>query len=682
MKYPAFWLLIILLLSFSLSKAAEGSDDHLLDVTAHNVTLNSETKSVKLSGHVNLSIGNLKLTCEDALALPSQGVVLISSPLTLTYRHLVLTGMGAHINTKLSQIEVESPSILLPSNSVATTLFAKRLRCDRYGCNLVDARGTMCPHRPHGYEIMAENVRLHQSGDLDLYRPSIVVSGHRLLTLPWIRLRPQSKPGFLTPRLGYDRSAGFIFGPRGHIPLVGDYHLDGHIAARTLQGFETSTAINGEHLSLKLDHIFDAPQNTAHLSGYFSPPLKNVGLVLDLNYATDMSIVDALIFDPTKRAVTHLANRLLVSTYTTGFTIESQMTYLQPIRGTSVNVLTPTTSIGVTISPLLLNSPIWAILNLGFDRRSLASVDFSDLNGRLAPSHSRIIASPRLLVPVRLGFFSASIEASTLHELWLPDGVHQRRSLNIAAAGATLSLPLRGAPFGFRHILTPAVSYRIIPWKHGRSPDWTVDSLDAASLGHGVELSVNNSFGGTALSPKLNLSITERLDLGGFGRKTRAAYWHFKSSLGPTWLHMDVETSWDHEQRAPSYAGIALSSFDSKGAGFMLGGNWYGPGQGAHFDTGVKIVLKPWMTNYLDMEAVNLLELFNSVSLALTRYMKISGGVKVGVHPDLRLHAIWYGVSLGSGCGCISLGLNASHRLDSAIPDVMAVINVGERKVR
>jgi hypothetical protein len=649
---------------------------------AEQLVFDPDSGSVIARDGALLKVGDLKLTCRSALLDLDSGTIEISAPENITWHQLELNAAAGTINPGEAQLELTFPRIEINTPSGVAKVSGDHLVCEEGGCRIVAARATACPHTPAGYQIEARAIDVHRSGDLDLERPILRVGDTKIAIIPWIRLRPSDKPGFLPPRLGWSESGGFIFGPAGQLPVRKDLILQGHVAARTSQGLETYSRVITPNADLRIDHLLDAPRNHARARLQFFPDLRGATLAVDTDLVTDRKVIDDLSFEPLDRALTHTSSRALMTMKGNNLILESQVMLHQTFDEAdhlNGNVLAPVTLITGSALPMSNRSPIFPRLDLAMARYDTPrSVPFEDTNDGLAIPHFRLSGAPSISIPHRIGPFATEVDASTFHQIWLVDGSSRDdHTRHLMFATAQIDLPFIGRPAGVRHIFTPFARYRITPWISGNSPPWTVDMLDRQQLGHGLESGIDTTLKNDSnLDPHLTLEIAQRFDLPGWVDPFGPAYLFADLSLGPRWLSFKGSGSWDQKANRISATRLEISTTDGRGNTVTTGGSWYGPGRGAHLDRGWSAAVGPPLTQPWTGQLEDSMELFEQASVAFTRVVHAHAGASIGIVPEPRLHALWYGLELRSTCGCIRAGLMASHRIDTPFPDVMATLSL------
>jgi hypothetical protein len=282
-----------------------------------------------------------------------------------------------------------------------------------------------------------------------------------------------------------------------------------------------------------------------------------------------------------------------------------------------------------------------------------------------------------LAIPRRLGPFVLALRAGSLHQLWLPDGSSRAApSRHVLATAAAVDLPLERRFGRVRHRITPAIRYRLNPWTSGTSPAWIHDGLERLTVGHGVEAALGTSLGRFRQPALMVLEVTERFDLPGFDRAPGAAYLLASGTFGPSWLNLRGDVALDHRRPRPSQVYAALASSDGRGNTIETGAGWYGPGRGPQLDGRWSSSTGPWLAAPWPVQPDESLALFERATAWFTRHWGANAGARVGLYPRPGLQLLWYGLELRSGCGCIAVGLNASHRPASWIPDVLATFRL------
>ncbi len=658
---------------FSLSKNAT--------VSAARIRLEPSTNQLLARGSCSLSIGDIQIDASSMTLDLQNRLVDLREPTLHGYRGMDLSGSYAIVDLDGGAFELRVPELRPRGRREGLFATGKAALCQDGVCRLLEANATACPHEPAGYRIRADEILLHRSGDMDLERPVLEVDDRPVVGLPWLRLRPPGKAGFLPPRLGWDKDGGLIVGPAGYIPLGDSVSAQGHIALRTRQGLESRSELHTPDLRLTLDHLLDMPDNSVRLRGQTTTQLLGATLAGQVDIATDRFIIDSLAQDPLARAATHTASRGLLASEIGGLLVESYIELFQGFgrRGRiAADVLSPRAAIELGLPATPRARFFWPSFDVSFSRMGFWGTDhLPDASTRLAPGHSRLGLSYGVDVPHRLGPLATALRAKGTHRAWLLDGTNAPApAIHLISSEAYVGLPLARSFDTLHHRIEPFVRYRLTPWLWGSTPEWVIDGQDRLRPGQGVETGFSTQLDGRQTWPLMRIDIKERFDLPGLGAESGPAYLAATFHGGPRWLSMAVDVSWDHTQDLPSTAGVSLSSQPRRGNRFHIGGRWIGPGRGPHRDQPFTEATGPTLTALWPAWIGNRAEIYEELEIALTRRLGAFTGTRVGVWPRGALHALWYGLNLRSSCGCIAAGITASHRLDTAVPDVMATLHL------
>jgi hypothetical protein len=645
-----------------------------IDLRADVVSIDPDSGAVEATGEVRIELEDALLLAASATFDPRAGRLALHGPFELITAERTIRGDGLEIDLAARTVVIASPATVVSGLVVAGV----SARCEAGSCFVEDASATPCPGSAPFCGIEARRITLHPAGDIDLASPRLVIGDATVAALPWLRLRPPGSSGFLPPRLGWSPSAGPVLGPAGQIALGEHILAGGHVAARGISGYESGSWLAFGSGDLRVDHLYDS-DNGHHGRWRFdlSQPLEGARLAADVDLLNDRVILDELAFDPAERALGHTASRVLLSGGGPDLAIESHAAFLQWLDGAGAprRLLGPSAGVRVTLPPLAWDPPVWPGLALSLDRvSSLDGGPAPDALGRYAPAHTRLEARPSLDLSRRLSLFEVGARAQSLHQLWLPDGPG-RHSINRQAAGAALhiDLPFEGHPCGMLHRLTPGIGYRLVVPLGGDVPPWLVDSRDLPAGGQGLEATVDNAFGETA-NPALSFSLRQRFHLPGFGADPGPAWAELRAGGGPEWLHVDLAGALDERSLRPSLLRAFFSTGDGSGSGLTTGGTWYGPGLGPHLEPSLAAAGLPELAAWPLTAPLRALELTEQASAALSRHVLVHGGVRVGVIPGPALHGVWYGLKLRALCGLATVGLTASHRPESPVPDVLLTL--------
>jgi len=642
------------------------------------VRIDPDTSAVEAAGDVVVEIDDAVLRAEAVEFDPATGRLTFPGAFELTAGGRTIRGDGLVLDLFARTLEISGPRLLESGLRVS----GAAARCEAGACVVEDAGATPCPEDPPACGLNARRVTLHPSGDLDLEGPRLVLGETTVAGLPWLRLRPPGSSGLLPPRLGWSPTAGPIIGAAGQVAL-GDRGLaGGHFAARGISGYESASTFDFEAGELRLDHLFDTDGgHHGRLRFGLAPPLRGARLAVAGDLVTGGAIIDETTPDPAERAIGHTNTRLLLSSGGPEFAVETHAALLQWLDGPGEprRVLGPRTGIRLSLPLLAWELPLWPGLELALHRMDSPSAPFApDAAGAPAPAHTRLEARPSVEFSRRLTLLEASLRAGTAHQVWLPDGpANESVQRHAAGISARLGLPFEGFFGGVRHGISPVIAYGLVAPLHGEAPTWIVDSRDLPAGGQGVDVALINDFGDPG-RPAFSVALRQRLHLPGFGADAGPAWADLRAGGGPSWLRLDLDAALDQRLLRPSLLRASLSSRDGRGTGLTTAAAWYGPGLGPHLEPSLAVLGGAETGAWPLALPIEALELIEQASVALGRHVLIHGGVRVGVVPQPALHGLWYGLRLRSSCGCAAVGLAASHRPATPVPDVLLTLALFE----
>jgi len=662
--------------------AQESASVGELAIEASRLTISEDGDEVAAEGGVRLEAPGFELVGEGLVLDLPDGTIRLSAPFTLTLPGMALEAESGELSREGSSLRLTRPKVIRNVPSPPFTVEGERLECDGGRCTLIDGTGTACPHSPAGYRLAARRITLHPSGDVDLSSPTLILGGAKVAWLPWLRLRPPTKPGFLAPRLGYSRRAGFIAGPAGHLPLGDGVHLDGYVAGRTSQGLEDETRLLAPGLDLRVEHVLDAPDNRGRARLGLLAPLSHATIAADADLVTDREIIDEMTFDPLERATSHTASRALVSMPSTAWLLESSLAAEQPFDAGARDGWPALQTVAAVHGALVAVpnlSRLWPAIDLDLERRDVSrGWILYDAAGAAAEPHTRLVARPSVTAPLRLGPAPLDLRVGTLHGVWLVDDESGAApSINAVGGAARLGLPLVGKLAGRPHLIEPRVEYRAVPWIAGAAPPWAFDAADRPRRAHAVEVAVETRIDPFAETPLLTAALTERVGLPGLGKGGAREYLYGTMRVELPPLELKGEIAWDQEMSTVSAAAAGVGTRDGLGNGVFVEGRWYGEGDGPHTDgrwTAEDVVWTGdgwWLSG-----PQNRLEIAARSTAVLARVVTLECGARVEFIPDPGLNALWYGIGLRAPCGCAAIALKAAHRLDTVAPDVMLTVSL------
>ncbi len=628
------------------------------------------------------------VTGETLRRLETAEVMAHSRAFILDIDHGTLTLYSFHLALKAADLIIEGEQLTLFKSR--DTLYLEHLRltlnalpglhiesrratCTSRVCHLVHVEGTGCPHHPAGYALSAENVLVHESRDIDVTRAVLYFENTPIAAIPWLRIRPPGAAGFLLPRMGYSPTGGWILGPSGHLPLSEQTAIQGHLALRSYQGFETRTRLHAPHLEVVLDHLFDTPLHHTRTRVDTTLPLSHSSLNMKLDLTTrGRHIIDELAEHPLDRAVSHTTSHLLLTLNLAHAINETHVELLQPFdSGEASAVLTNIISSQLSLPSVPLTSFLWPSLDVGFTRYGfLGRSAFIDAEGdALVHSFSRFYLTPSVRLVGRLGPLATTVTTTSLHQAWFIDDTSSTPTSHAGAVFAGFDLPLYRRFRILRHQIKPYLRYHITPFVYGSPPRSVMSPNDLLETGHGAEIGISNRLR-THQSRIIALDVYERLSLPGFGEPMAFSYLAAKGHIGPPVLNLNIDGALDHATVRPSVLGAYVSSHTDSRGRIDFGGRWYGPGNGPH-RTFSSTPSAPWHLPKWASSDDERIELFADLVTPVVRHLSAVGGIRIGAWPKKTLHALWYGIVLESRCNCIAMGIHGLHRINTPIPDVM-----------
>jgi hypothetical protein len=656
-------------------------DGQALEMEAERFTLRPKANEV---GGVNVRLHTPKILVQaDTMNINlDTGVLTLVHPrMVLLQSKLAVKGSHMTISPNAKTLRLQNPT-LLPDTAQDTLITGAEGRCSVESCILHSAEGTACPHVPPGYSVHSDKATLHRGGDIDLERPVLYLDGTPVFGLPWVRVRPDNKPGFTFPRLGFDADAGLIIGPGGIIPLKAGTSLEGHAAIRARQGFETRSALKSTNLSFTVDQLYDHPENSARFRLDTTPPISNAELALDVDLVTDnRTIIDDLARMPLERATTHTTSRGLLSRDFLGSVFETSLHFVQPFNvagGIETSVVSPSYGVGVHLPGTPLARFFWPSFDLTLSRHGTGQRGYTeDAASGFASGHSRVALSPGIEGVFRLGPIHTALQAVTRHQVWMIDNAASHLALHAASWKTDLSLPLCRDYSRFRHVVTPYVRYRLVPWLRGDSPPFVMDDFDSLRQGQDIEAGV--STGASRVTSRFGrFDIFERIALPGFQRSAGPKYLALRGYFGPDVLQAVFDSAVDHQRPSLTLLGFSITSAHRDGSFAEIGGRYMGPGDGPHRNPSFHGGTASWLISPWADEASRQVELFGHTRTPITRMIAFVAGARLGVWPRRVLHAAWYGFELQAPCGCLAGAITASHRLETPVPDIMTSLTILE----
>lgn len=616
-----------------------------------------------------------------ALHLDQRSLELLSFHVTLYTADLVLSGQRLLFNDSSGLLVMNRGELFLDDLSSVAIRF-HRGECQGKHCRFTHVESALCPHQPSTLLLSAEDVTLHPSQDVDLRHVTLKIGAAELSAFPWLRLRPRDKPGFLAPNLGYSPTGGWLLGPAGYLPVSKNVYFEGRIIARTFQGFETHTDFHTPHTNISLDHLHNAPRNHARLGVRSALQLDRAALNLDVDIVNkDRTIIDELARHPLDRALSHTSSRGLLALGLEHAVLETDFLFVQPLQ-TAIDsgpVLTPMFTVALQIPALPLNPYLLPALELGLTRYGIFGTPpyLDALNRVRTRSYTSVWFSPRVSATRRLALFELILSGAARYQTWLVDRTAtDPPEVHGVAMAAGLRLPLFRAFRRLRHDIAPFLRYRL---SHGTSSATSLPIMrrqDLVSTGHGIEVGLTTQLK-SAKASLASIDVYERIRLPGFNASSRLAYIATRAKLGPPVLFLALDGAWDQRRdHLPSFMGATLTSQTDTAGKFSLGARWIGTGDGPHVSGPIDTTAPLRNLSTWPIDTVSTLETNADIHTRITQTINLLGGMRLGLWPKRRIHTIWYGIRLSTRCGCLSISILASHRLDTAIPDIMTAFNV------
>jgi hypothetical protein len=671
-----------------LGAGGDGRAEHLLPIAsseevhirADRVEFTPDSDLLAASGNILLEVGELQVSASTLELVVDQDSAVLGGPLSLEARGITATGSLVILDLQTNKMILRDPELAVGRHRRPVRVAAEEATCVAGSCRLRGVRASACPHRPVGYRIRAESVTIHPSGDIDLTRPVLELEKRPVAALPWLRIRPPRKPGFLAPRLGWDAAGGIVAGPSGWFPLGPSAHAEGHVAARTSQGLESRSRISTPSLDITLEHLLDAPDNYFRARGKGAGRLIAASVALELDVVSGRQIIDDLAASPLDRAKTHTASLGLLSASLGDLVLESGVGFVESFEQSGQiagDVLAPRATISASLPSTPLLRYFWPSFSTQMTRYGFSSTDRSAAaTHTTAPAHTQFEMTYGLEVPARMGVVATTIRGAGRHQAWMADRrPSPGHATHLVSGDATASLPLARTYHLVRHVIEPYGAYRISPWLEGSSPPWILSDADSLRRGQGAELGMLTSMIDRGGMTVLTFDLKERFDLPGFRAEPGPAYIATSAIFGPSWLSLVIDGSWDHDEIEPSTAGASLRSLSNRDR-FEIGARWTGPGRGSHRDSPFGDAVGPWFPDLWPREQESQLEILESAHVSITPRLGAFAGLRLGVWPETLLHTLWYGIKLSPTCNCITTAISAAHRPESAIPDVMATLQL------
>ncbi|MDJ0763478.1 MAG: hypothetical protein QNJ97_10860 [Myxococcota bacterium] len=652
-------------------------------IQADQVRVDPNTDQIAAMGRTRLRIGSLTIDAAFVRLDLRDNIAVLNTPDIRGHDNATITAQRLILNFKDQTFHLDKPRFDVVAMGSTPFIFeAASAVCDPDGCILFSTQGTLCAHRPSGYELQADRVVIHPSGDLDLYRPTLMMDNLAIARLPWIRLRPTGAAGFLAPRLAWGPTSGLILGPAGYIPMGQSSHLEGYFAGRIPHGYESESRLVTPHLDIALNHLYEEGAHDWRLCATAGVGGAHASLVADVDAVTQKRIIDALTFHPLDRILTHTSSRVRASAQHSAFLLESTAVFHRvflPTAGPVGNAAwVPTAAVGITLPSSPLLPRIWPNVSLWFDRLGPSvSSAVRDAQGNRLRGQNRLSLAYGMDIPGRIGPVAATVQMAGRHQIWLPEQAPVSSSVqHIASGAAYLSLPLSRRYTALLHRISPYVRYRLTPVCRGSPVITVVDDADVLRCGHGIEVGGATLLARLSGTASLRVDVRDRIDLPGIRGKGGPAYLAASATVNWGNATLSGDGAVDHRTGALSEGGVLVRLHPEAGNALALGARWLGAGRGPHRDHPFAATTGPWIVGRWTPYLGEYLAGFADLTLSPTRRIKAVAGLRTGLWPTPALHALWYGFEISSACGCARIGIRAAHRFSQAIPDVMATLRL------
>lgn len=681
-------IFVLLLAGFSLfpygtagQEAFQLSDLETLQVRAQTIRLSPDFQTVTATGAVFFHVGPLEIHGDAAtLSLEAQTVFIRHAALLITLP-AVTTLTADRMLFDIKNRRLFFRDVHWQRESLAPfDIHSKGGLCQNGTCLFRDVRSPLCAHSDAGYEWTVDRVVIFPSGALDARGIHLSLHDKRTISMPFLHLRPPGKPGFSTPNLAFDPEGGWIVGPSGIIPLDDNAYLEGSVALRSRQGFESRTHLHAAQTDLQIDQLFIAPKNLLRYRLKTAQPKDGVFFGTDIDFLqADRRIIDDLTTDYQARAVTHTVSRVRLSGQNdivqTEAALEAQQHFNDPDGFAHLSPSSPAILLSASMPTVPMGGGFLGTVHADLLRRGLWNDEIETTAPVMIPAHTRLAFETGLSQIQRIGPLVVDVDLATRHQKWLVDDpVAADPGLHLFGGALRIAAPLFRDFDSTRHVLTPFVTYRITPVAWGHTPAFIVDHLEMLRTGHGIETGIRTTLGKHNIET-IRLDVYERIALMGLKGTLGPSYLAFRGRFGPPNFYLALDGAWDQRNQTISVLGFSVHRALDR-ASLDVGARRMGMGDGPHRDQPFATSFLPWLAASLPENAAPSVEVFQEGEVPITRRFRLFLGARGEVYPLQTLHALWYGIKLQSNCGCLALTLTASHRVKSPVPDVFASLHL------
>lgn len=624
-------------LHFQAQRATLAVDGALMAQRIHTgigeLTVDAEMAQLDSSGKAVLI--QATVTQPNGLVVRAARLTLITDPLVLELTHPELVFRGAVL--KAAEASVKEEGIFLRSTQLS-----------------------LCRWDPDSCVVSARAVVLHPGGDLDLYRPALSTQGHTFLALPFLRLRPASKPGFLPPHMAYDRLNGLVIGPAGALPLANDAVAQGFIAAATRGGPHWSYGMAGPTGQLSVRGLSDGRGPHPYLRAGASTSVYDLNLATQIDLPWD-EVAQTRLGQPMEQARRNHRSSALASLPSGGSLMETQAAVFlsdswaqpRPLAATRL-WLAPSLAKASFIQPRLV-----AVIGATSQAPPHANLDgaFGSVEAGLGLA--------QLVGPVAFDVDIAGQSAATHRSSQSSSGA-SRSSL---VASSRVSLPLQRAFNGqLRHVVTPFAS-TTGSLSLARGEPWLAPtgSLAGATLGLDTSLRfAGQTIAGATIGQKWQLDP----------RSSSRRFLRASGLLGPQQLRLHAGMVLDETADRLSMGTVGLSVQKSS---ILLRSRiaHYGRGSLEALHNPLEDLPGTLPGGHAALASTTGLTVAQQeVQAPLGPFVELTGRCSATFWPRPSIDFVSYGLKLGPRSRCFEVSIDAWHRPNSAVPDLGATLTV------
>jgi hypothetical protein len=556
------------------------------------------------------------------------------------------------------------------------TLDADRLELGDGEARAERARLSSCGGCASPWSVSARRALLRTSGDVDLLLPVLRIGRLPVLWLPWLRVRTGRRAGLLPPRLGVRAGGGVELGEGAWVPLGERYELVARAAYLTaLIGAELEVELAGDGLDLRALGQLGARGSGALVTGAGWTRRGSLTAAAQLDWTLDPALARALATSAADEARSHEVTVAAVSwdVPAAQAALWTELTHALPRSGPA-DFYEPVTGLSLAVLPRRLG-PLWVSLREATQARWWPL----DRPDDAWPRWHTALAT-RLTWPFEVGPVATRLEVASLHAAWGRDALAAEDGAagrNLLVAAADLSLPLVAPAGPVRHLIEPAVRYRLA----------LVDTLPATPEGLAAD-AVAWPVAGNVLWVQLR-SLTDA-SVGREALRTRVVVGQMLSWRGPAGLRaaprldvrLEVETAlatlWlaiSVDERAGAVGDAWTRVRLGRVAGTGLALEWRWLGDASTWASGPDALATVPLVMPLDARSVG-----HAVSvegwLALPRGFRLEAEGAI----DLEHRALVFAggaFAYRHRCGCLGAAVRVLYRAGREWPDVMVTADVG-----